>query len=178
MAVENKYVNALIAAGKIAEAAYVSGARTITAIATEELASGDDALSVYRFFKGLNPNLIPIDIKIYVDDAVVGATDVDVGLYEQSEGGVDGAVVDRECLGATIDLSPAGGGVRGGGIIGTDEYIDGLNAVDIADLTKKLFEHAGHTVTNYKQGYDLALTVVSDTTTGGTVTVIAQFIEG
>ena len=174
MAVENKYVNALIAAGKIAESAYVSGARTITCVATEELAAGDDALSVYRFFKGLNPNLIPIMIRIYADDAVVAATDVDVGLYETDLG----AVVNRECLGATIDLTPAGGLLRGGGVAGSDEYADGLNAVDIADLTNKLYEHAGHTVSNYKQGYDLALTVVSDTTTGGTITVIAQFIEG
>ena len=139
MAVENKYVNTLIAAGKLAEAPYVNGARTITCVETEELAAGDDALSVYRFFKGLNPNLIPIDIKIYVDDAVVGATDVDVGLYESTDDGGTGVVIDREVFGATIDLSPAGGAVRGGGVIGHDEFIDGLNAVDIADLKKKIY---------------------------------------
>ncbi len=180
MAGADVYVNELIAAGKLAEAPYVNGARTITMVETEELVvqSGAVTADVYRFFKGLNPNLIPIDIKIYVDDAVVGATDFDVGLYEQTDAGGTGADVDSDVFADGIDLSPAGGALRGGGVIGHDEFIDGLVTVDIANLTKKLYEHAGHTVANYKQGYDLALTSNIDVTTGGTVTVIAQFIEG
>lgn len=179
-AITDVYVNELIESGKVAEAPYVNGARTITAIETEEIpvADGSANIDIYRFFKGLNPNLIPVDLKIYVDDAVVGATDVDVGLYEQTTDSADGSVVDVDCFADGIDLSPAGGAVRGGGVIGHDEFIDGLAAVDIANLTKKIYEHGGHTVTNYKQGYDLALTVNSDVTTGGTVTVIGQFIEG
>ena len=179
-AVTDVYVNELIEAGKIAESAYVYGARTITIIETEEfpIADGSANIDIYRFFKGLNPNLIPIDIKVYADDAIVGATDVDIGLYEQTSDSGAGVVVDVDVFAEGSRLSQAGGHVRGGGIIDTDEYLDGLKAVDIANLTKKLFEHAGHTVTNYKQGYDLALTVNSDVTTGGTVTVIAQFIEG
>ena len=179
-AITDVYVNELLESGKIAEAPYVNGARTITIIETEEfpIADGSANIDIYRFFKGLNPNLIPIDIKVYADDALVGATDVDIGLYEQTDDGVDGIVVDVDVFADGITLSPAGGLVRGGGIIGTDEYLDGLKAVNIVNLTKKLYEHAGHTVTNYKQGYDLALTVNSDVTTGGTVTVIAQFIEG
>ncbi len=172
------YVNALIAAGKIAEAAYVSGARTITAIATKEFVAGDAAGDVFRFFKSLNPNLIPIDIKIYADDALVGADDVNVGLYETTDDGGTGVVVDDNCFGDDIDLSPAGGAVRGGGADGTDEWVDGMKAVDVADMEKKIYEHGAHTVATYKQGYDLALTVVSEITTGGTVTVVAQFIEG
>ncbi len=178
MAVENKYVRTLVEAGKLEEAPYVNGAKVVGMVASEELAAGDDAASVYRFFKGLNPNLIPIDIKIYVDDAVVGATDVNVGLYEQTDDGGTGAVVDDNCFADALDLSPAGGAVRGGGVIGHDEFIDGMKAVDIANLTNKLYEHGGHTVTDYIAGYDLALTVISDTTVGGTVTVIATFIEG
>ena len=174
----DSYVNALIAAGKIAEAAYVSGARTITAIATKEFVAGDAAGDVFRFFKSLNPNLIIIDLKIYVDDALVGADDVNVGLYETTDAGGTGVVVDDNVFGDDIDLSPAGGAVRGGGADGTDEWVDGLKAVDVANMEKKLYEHAGHDVTNYKQGYDLALTVVSEITTGGTCTVVAQFIEG
>ncbi len=179
-AVTDVYVNELIESGKISEVAYVSGARTITCIETEEfpIADGSANIDIYRFFKGLNPNLIPIDIKVYADDAIVGATDVDIGLYEQTDDSADGVVVDVDVFADGVSLSQAGGHVRGGGVIDTDEYLDGLKAVDIANLTKKIFEHAGHTVTNYKQGYDLALTVNSDVTTGGTVTVIAQFIEG
>ncbi len=178
MAVVNKYVRTLVEAGKLEEAPYVNGSKVVGMVASEELASGDDAASVYRFFKGLNPNLIPIDIKIYADDAVVGATDVNVGLYEQSGDRGTGAAIDDNCFADALDLSPAGGAVRGGGVIGHDEFIDGMKAVDIANMTYKLYEHAGHDVTDYTQGYDLALTVISDTTTGGTVTVVATFIEG
>ncbi len=179
-AITDVYVSELLEAGKLAEAAYVNGARTITMIETEELpiADGSANIDIYRFFKGLNPNLIPIDIKVYADDAIVGATDCDIGLYEQTSDGVDGVVVDVDVFSDDIDLSQAGGHVRGGGIITTDEYADGMKTVDIANLTKKLYEHAGHTVATYKQGYDLALTINSDVTTGGTVTIIAQFIEG
>lgn len=180
MAGADKYVNELIAAGKLAEAPYVNGARTITMIETEELdiSDGSGTADVYRFFKSLNPNLIPIDIKIYVDDAVVGATDMDVGLYQPTDDGGTGIVVDADVFADGIDLSPAGGAVRGGGVIGHDEFIDGLVTVDIANLTKKIYEHGGHTVATYKQGYDLALTSNVSVTTGGTVTIIAQFIEG
>ncbi len=180
MAGNDVYVNALVEAGKQAESAYVYGARTITIIATEELtvSDGSTTADVYRFFKGLNPNLIPIDAKIYVDDAVVGATDIDIGLYEQTDDGGTGAAVDSDVFADGIDLSPVGGAVRGGGVIGHDEFIDGLVTVDIANLIKKLYEHGGHTVTDYKQGYDFALTSNSNVTTGGTVTIIAQFIEG
>ncbi len=179
MAVVNKYVRTRIEAGKNDEAPYVNGSKIVGMVASEELAAGDDAASIYRFFKGLNPNLIPIDIKIYADDAVVGATEVDVGLYKQTDDGGTGAVVSIDCFGDGLDLTPAGGALRGGDAqVGADEYIDGMKGVDIADLTKKLYEHAGDDVTDYEQGYDLALTVVSDTTTGGTVTVIATFIMG
>ncbi len=178
MAVVNKYVRTLVEAGKMEEAPYVNGSKKVGMIASEEFAAGDDAGSIYRFFKGLNPNLIPIDIKIYVDDAVAGADEVDVGLYVPTDDGGVGAVIDIDCFGDDVDLSPAGGAVRGGGADGTDEWVDGMNAVDIANLPKKLYEHAGHDVTDYGQGYDLVLTCVSECTTGGTVTVIAEFLQG
>jgi hypothetical protein len=138
------------------------------------VSDGSGTPDIYRFFKGLNPNLIPIKIEIYVDDAVVGATDIDVGLYLVGSGELE---ADSDCFGDAIDLSPAGGAVRGGGVIGHNESIDGMAAVDIADLKKKLYEHGGHTIATYKNGYDLALTSNVSVTTGGTVTVIAQFIE-
>ncbi len=179
MAVVNKYVNDLLEAGKLDEAAYVNGGNKISMIQSEEFAAGDDAGSIYRFFKGLRPNLIPIDIKIYVDDAVAGADDVNVGLYETTGAdGVAGAAIDDNCFGDDVDLSPAGGAVRGGGADGTDEWVDGMKTVDIANMKKKLYEHAGHDVTDYTQGYDLVLTCVSECTTGGTVTVVAEFIMG
>ncbi len=170
------YVRTRVEAGKNDEAPYVTGSKKVGLVASVEFTTGTG--NVYRFGKGLNPNLIPVDIKIYADDAVVGATEVDVGLYEQSDDGGDGAVIDIDCFGDDVELSPSGGLLRGGGAEGTDEWADGMKSVDIADLTKKLYEHAGHDVTDYTQGYDLALTCVSNCTTGGSVTVVAEFIMG
>ena len=170
------YVRDLIEAGKLDEAPYVTGSKKVGIVASEEIGTG--AGNVYRFFKGLHPNLIPIDIKIYADDALVGGDDVNVGLYEQTDAGGTGAAIDDNCFGDDVDLSPAGGLLRGGGADGTDEWADGMKSVDIANLTYKLYEHAGHDVTDYTQGYDLVLTCISECTTGGTVTVVATFIEG
>lgn len=176
MAGNDVYVNEDVEANKLGNAPYVNGARVISIIETEEFIVSDGSVTadIYRFFKGLNPNLIPIDMKIYADDAVVGATDIDVGLYEV---GIGAVAVNSDVFADGVDLSPAGGALRGGGVIGHDEFIDGLVTVNIADLTKKIYEHGGHTVSNYKNGYDIALTVNSNVTTGGTITVIAQFIE-
>jgi hypothetical protein len=176
MAVQDKYVNADVAADKLGNAALVNGARVIAMVATEELAAGDSAASVYRFFKGVSGNLIPMDIKVYYDDAITDEVDADVGLYEQ---GVGGAVIDADVFKAGLDFTTAGGSVRGGGVIGHEEATDGMGSVDIANLTKKIYEHAGHTVNTAKDGYDICLTCNTGvTTTGGTVTMIATFIEG
>ncbi len=71
------YVRTRVEAGKNEEAPYVTGSKKIGMVASEELTTG--AGNVYRFFKGLNPNLIPIDIKLYSDDAHVGETDLNIG---------------------------------------------------------------------------------------------------
>lgn len=184
MAVVNKYVDADIEAGKIKNGALVNGARAITMVQTEELAAGDSAGSVYRFFKGVSGNLIIHDIDVYVDDALTDESDADIGLYEQSVfNGDDGAVIDADVFADSLDLIPAGGAVRGGADIGDvvegREAIDGMKNVDIANLTKKIYEHAGHTVLNSKAGYDIALTINTGiTTTGGTVTMIVKGTEG
>ncbi len=180
MAGADAYVNELVEAGKQDEAAFTNGSAPVYMIESFELAvsDGSGTADVYRVFKGLNPNLIPVQIKIYVDDAVVGGTDMDVGLYEQSGDRGDGAEIDMDVFADDIDFSTAGGFLRGAGADGTDEYLDGMVTVDIADLKKKLYEHGGHDVTDYTQGYDLCVTSHTSVTTGGTVTIIAIFIKG
>ena len=180
MAVVNKYVNASVEAGKIANAALVNGAPMIGMVATEEITAGDSATSVYRFFKGVSGNLIPIDLRLYVDDAVTDESDADIGLYEQSiYNGTDGAVISADVFADSMDLIPASGSLRGGVAGGHDLGADGLGSVDIANLTKKIYEHAGHTVLTAKAGYDICVTLnTGGTTTGGTLTLIGEFIQG
>ena len=176
MAVEDKYVDADVAAGKLGNAALVNGARTITMVATEELAADDDDGSVYRFFKGVSGNLIPIDIKVYCD-AITNGTDFDLGLYETALfNGVAGVVVDADVFmdGQTL----ANAITRGGGTANQDEAVDGLANVAIENLVKKIYEHAGHDESDSKDGYDICLTGNTVGTVAGTVTIIAIFAEG
>jgi len=177
MAVD-KYVHADTEAGKIANAAFVNGARVIGMVGTEEIAADGDG-SVYRFFKGVSGNLIPITMKVYVDDAVTLAIDSDIGLYEQTPfNGDDGAVIDADIFADSLDLAPSGGALPGTVAGVTETPADGLCSVDIADRNKKIYEHAGHTVADAKAGYDICLTTNTDAGTGGTVTIVAEFIEG
>ena len=164
MAVVDKYANADLQKGKLAEAVHVNGAKLVTAVTTFEVADTDDDGSVYRLFKGLNPNLIPLDIKIN-NDAITGGTDWDLGLYQ----GNGGKVIDKDVFADGIDLSTA----RTSG-----SEVSGLSAVAIENLTKKLFEHAGHTIATKLDSYDLALTANTVGTAAGTVTVRAIFAQG
>jgi len=165
MAVEDKYVNTELIAGKLANSALTRGADTITLVTTFEVAAADDDGSVFRIAQGLSPNLIPVDIKV-LNDALTAGDDFDLGLYEQ---GVGGTVVDKDVFADGLDLSSAH-------IFGAS--LDGLVTVDVANATKQLFEHAGHTLATKKEGYDLALTANTVGTLAGTVTVIATFIQG
>jgi hypothetical protein len=176
MAVD-KYVSAALAAGKLENAALCNGARLVGMIATEEIAADGDG-SVYRFFKGVSGNLIPIEMKVYVDDAVTLAVDSDIGLYEQSDDSGDGAVIDADVFANSLDLAPVGGALPGtvGGV--TETPADGLASVDIANKTKKIYEHAGHTELTAKAGYDICLTTNTDAGTGGTVTIQLICLEG
>ena len=165
MAVLDKYVNANLAAGKLARPALIGGDKVVEMVATFELAAGDSNGSVFRIAQGLCPNLIPIEILINCD-ALTSSTDWDLGLYEM---GVDGAVVDKDIFMDGADLS-------GGKAIGSEQ--NGLADVVMENLVKRLYEHVGETVINHKKGYDLALTANAIGTAAGTITVRARFIQG
>ncbi len=168
MAVENKYVDADLAAGKLGNPAQISGAEVQAMNFTFEVAVADDDLSVYRVAKSLNPALIPIKFEIN-NDAITAGTDYDLGLYETITDGSTGPVIDREVFAAALDMSAAA-------VSGSEK--NGLGAVAIEDLPNKLYEHAGHTVNTKKQGYDIAFTAVTVGSAVGTISGRFWFIQG
>lgn len=168
MAVENKYVDSLLAADKLQTPALVKTAGSFVSIATFEVAAADDDGSIYRLFKNLDPELIPIRIEIY-NDAITLGTDYDLGLYETLSDGQGGTVVDKDIFYDGADLSSAHA---------SGSPLDGLTTVDIANRTKRLYEHGGHTIITKKQGYDLALTANTVGSAAGTITVIVEFAQG
>lgn len=168
MAVENKYVNSNLASDKLDTPAIVKVGDSYVGVTTFETAAADDDGSIYRLFKNLDPELIPIRIKIG-NDAITSGTDWDLGLYETLSDGQGGTVVDADVFVDGADLSSANA---------SGSLLDGLSAVDVANRAKRLYEHGGHTIKTKRQGYDLALTANTVGSAAGTVTVIALFAQG
>ena len=164
MAVEDKYVNAELAAGKKGSSFATVGQKTITLVQTEEIATTDDDGSVYRFFKGVPSTYIPTEITI-VCDAITGGTNYDLGLYEV---GVGEAVVDKDVLMDGQTLATA--------LTRATGHQLGLGIVDKADVTKTLGELSAQT--NVSAAYDIALTANTVGSAAGTVTIIATFVQG
>lgn len=103
MAVEDKYTDADIAAGKKASALKTgSGTETVTILATVAVAAADDDGSVYRVFANVPSSLVPLQIEIH-NTAITSGTDYDVGLY-----GVEGgAAVEVDILADGISMGSA-----------------------------------------------------------------------
>lgn len=164
MAIQDKYVETQTAAGKLGKAALTQGAKPIVMVATEEIAAADDDTSVYRLFKSVPSNLIPVQIDI-LTDGITGGTDYDLGLYKV---GVDGAAVDADVLMAGQTMASALTRATGQGL--------GLAAVDVADVGETLGELSGQDPID--PAYDIALTANTVGTAAGTISVIAHFVQG
>ena len=169
MAVENKYADANLEAEKLTTAAFAHGDKTVVIVSTFEVAAADDNLSVYRIAKAIPSDLIPLKFELY-NDAITGATDYDIGLYDTTTGGVAGAVINKDVFLDGEDI--ASGNARGA-------PVDGLTAVDIVDAQKRIYEHAGDTLDSIGgKDYDIAVTANVVGSTAGTVTVIMWFVQG
>lgn len=165
MAVEDKYIDSLVAAGKLGNGALVNGGALQAMPFTFEVAAADSDGSVYRIAKNINPDLIPVKMEIY-NDAITAGTNYDLGLYES---GVGGAVIDKDCFAEGLDMSSAA--VKA-------SPKDGMKDVDVANLQKKIYEHGGHTIATKKLGYDIALTGDTVGSAAGTISGILWFIQG
>lgn len=169
MAVRDAYVESNVSSGKITAAAQSRGAELRGFAITFETLAADDAGSKYRLIKGINPDAIILDLKA-ISDAVTGASDVDLGFYESlDDNGGGGAVISKDVLANGIDLSSA---------LTHATAKDGLVSVDPANLVKRVYELCGHTQTTKKRSYDLVLTINSEVSAAGTITVMGILLQG
>lgn len=160
MAVEDKYTDSNVVAGKKGNPANMHGAQCHAVTAVVSIAAADADGSVYRFLKGIPGHLVPIKIEVKCD-AITGGTDFDIGFYKTDFG----AVIDKDNLADGLDLSSAA-------------TKDGLSAVANASLGKKLYELAGHTSSTQLPAYDLALTGNTVGTAAGSVAITCWFAQG
>lgn len=164
MAIVDKYVDANNEAGKLATALTTFGQDAIVAVATVAVVSGDDDTSVYRLFKSLPSNLVPVKITVQ-NTAVTGGTDYDLGIYK-----VNGAVIDKDILADGVSMATAR-------TIAVDNNV-GMTTIAIADGVKTLQELAQTAdAGNNDNSYDLALTANTVGTADGTIKVTAWFVS-
>jgi hypothetical protein len=164
MAVQDKYADTALAAGKKGSGMVTSGNNIVELVETVELAAADDDTSVFRFFKSVPSSYVPVEITITCD-AITSGTDFDLGLYKV---GVAGAVVDKDVLMDGQTLASA--------LTRATGHQLGLAAVNIADARKTLGTLSAQT--EIDPSYDICLTANTIGSAAGTVTIYAKFIQG
>lgn len=131
---------------------------------TFETEAADDAGSKYRLCR-LNANMVPIRIEL-TNDAIANATEIDLGIYDTLENG--GAVKN-------IDAFIDGLDINGGNAISSP--VDGLKDLAIADIGKDIFTLAGDSNPTPDGEYDLVLTMVSNVSAAGTISLRCTFAK-
>lgn len=128
MAVVDKYTDSIAEADKGAPftSAFVKGGELIAISAIITPAAGDSANSVYRFFKGVSSNLIPLKLELATSSNVSTGT-CEVGLYYTDKG----AAIDSDVLSAALSTATA------------SRTLDAMASVAIGDFQKTLGDLAG-----------------------------------
>jgi len=157
MAVENSYELSEVIKTQ------VNGGEVIAIAGNFETAVADDAGSKYRLCK-VGANWVPISIEINCD-ALTGATDVDLGLYDLLEKG--GAAKDADCFLNGEDIS-------GGHALSSEQ--NGLEDIAIDAIGDQMYEFAGDSDAS-EQAYDLVLTMNSEIAAAGTIAIRALFAK-
>lgn len=163
MAVQNKWINADVEAGRYGNAASVAGNKVLSIAVTFEVAAADDDASIFKLAK-LPSNAIPVRADI-MSDALTAGTDWDLGFYTEA-----GVAADANVLADAVDLSS--------GVTLPAAANNGLSDMGIENVGKKVWELLGKTITNKEEGYVLALTANTIGSAAGTVSVIFQYILG
>ena len=170
MAVVNKYIDANLVLGKLGNAALISGVKLVKAVQSFVIASTDDATSVYRVFKGLSPDIVVTNIKIF-NDALTGASDVDVGAYGCLDYDGVGAVIDANVFADALNIAS-------GNPVSTVPA-DCMKDVSIANREKTAWELFGEAQYPAKSpAWDLCLTMNAMTTGAtGNVCVMLEYLQ-
>ena len=151
--------------GKLTEAIHASGVKPLVRTITFETEAADAAGDIKALFR-VGAHEIPLECWI-INDAIAGATDIDLGLYRDSQ-----VVVDADALMDGTDISAG---------IAYASRTDGLSALAVEErgiLT--FYEIANDVATGDVIGalpndsYWVALTLNSEVSAAGTITVMLK----
>jgi len=161
MPIENKYTESAIVAGKLPSAFKSGGGGdTFTLAGVVAVAVADDDGSVYRVFKSVPANFVPINMTVQ-NTAITGGTAYEFGLYRENLG----AVVDADALAATITMATAR-------TVATSNNV-GLTTLTLGELKTLAVLSAS---SNPDEAYDICLTATTVGSAAGTIAVIATFV--
>jgi len=163
MAVENKWVNSDVEAGRYGQTSQVAGGKVCAIAGTFEVAAADSDTSIFKLAR-LPSNAVICRAEIYAD-AITDGTDYDLGFY--TDGGV---AADVDILADGLDLSS--------GVAITAASNNGMTSVPIADVGDKVWELLGKTITNKEEGYVLALTANTIGSVAGTISYVVEYVIG
>ena len=160
-------VDSNVAAGNATDAHKSSGVKSVKRTITFETEAADAAGDIKALFK-VGAHEIPVKCEI-INDAITGATDIDLGLYRDDE-----TVVDADALMDGTDISAG---------IAYASRTDGLSALGVEERgVKTFFDIANDVVAGDVVGsipsdsYWVALTLNSEISTAGTITVLLETI--
>jgi len=162
MAVENKWVDANVAAGKKTAPSKVMPGMVFGFACTFEVAAADDNDSVYKLAL-IGGNMVPLTLSLN-SDAIAGFTSMDLGFYTEA-----GVAVDQDILVAQHDVN--GGFARG-------SELNLLHDLPIDKIGKPVYEILGKTLTTKENAYVLAITAVAAPSAAGTMSVYGTFLQG
>lgn len=158
----NIYVNSTLEAGsKVLPGAGAPG-RVMCLRGTYEKTASDNDGSVLRLGR-VPANAIPLTtLSKLGNDALTGASDVDIGVYKPSGPGSDGAVVDKDCLSDGLNIAS-------GAALGSEIRAFQANGLDEWNRTLKQIVEADGSTTIYDEELDIALTGNTFGTATGTI---------
>lgn len=166
----NKYTNATTELGGKVMPGLGAPGRILQLVGTYEKTAADNDTSVLRVGR-VPANAVPVPHESKLNnDALTGATDIDVGVYKPSAlGGVDGAVVDKDILADGLNIA-AGNALA--------SPVAAFPAVSIESFGKTLRElvDAAAGTTSEAQEYDVAITGNTFGTATGTIAWSLTFL--
>lgn len=171
MAIVNAYVDANIALGKLgSNSAAGNGGIVKRMVQSFVVAATDQAGSIYRVFKGVAPDVIISNVRLY-NDALTGATSVSCGLYGVLDYDNIGAIIGSgNQFASAIDIS------AGNPVTSTPLVFD--KSLSIANRESPLYIVAGHTQLTKLPAYDICLTMTAMTTGAtGNVALMLEYTQ-
>lgn len=166
----NKYVNTNREAGSKDIAGAVFPGQVLCLQGTYEKTASDNDTSVLRVGK-VPANAVPLYHNSFINnDALAGATDIDIGIYKPNEDTIDGAVVDKDLLSDGLDISAGNALSSPAKAFQTHPAID-----EFGDSIKTLAETALAT-TLYDEEFDVAITGNTFGTATGTISWELYFL--